>query len=409
MADDIIEMMKTIVEVNSNNYASTGNIVLNIAKEARKNGFKVYTSCRKSRFGLKFKYEDQIYIGTWLDRVISERLSILFGLNGYFNVINTWLFIRKLKSLHPDLIHIHSMCDNYLNIKMFYSYIRNNNIPVIWTLHDNWAFTGRCAQFRCEKWMEGCGNCPHLDYFPKSLFLDNTAKVWKIREKLYNSIKTMTIVTPSKWLSDLVRISLFKENHPIKVINNGIDLTIFKPIESTFREDYKLQNKIIILAVAYFWDAGKGLYVFKELARRLPENYQIVMVGTNDETDKELPENIISIHKTYNQEELVKIYSAADLFVNPTTDENFPTVNMEALACGLPVLTYDTGGCAEIIDEKSGFSVPSGDIDSLEKEILRICKERPFKKEDCIKRASQFNKIDKFKEYVELYKTVLHM
>ena len=208
-------MMKTIVEVNSNNYASTGNIVLNIAKRARKEGYKVYTSCRKSRVGLKYKYEDQIYIGTWLDRVISERLSILFGLNGYFNVINTFLFIRKLKKIKPDLIHIHSMCDNYINIQMFYSYIRKNKIPVIWTLHDNWAFTGRCAQFRCEKWREGCGNCPHLDYFPKSLFLDNTRHVWKVREKLYNSIKTMTIVTPSRWLSDLVRVSLFKENHPI--------------------------------------------------------------------------------------------------------------------------------------------------------------------------------------------------
>lgn len=399
--------MKTIVEVNSNNYASTGNIVLNIAKEARKKGFRVYTCCRKSRAGLKYRYEDQIYIGTWLDRVVSERLSYIFGLNGYFNVINTFMFIQKLKKIKPDLIHIHSMCDNYLNINMFYKYIRDNNIPVIWTLHDNWAFTGRCAQFRCEKWREGCGNCPHLEYFPASLFLDNTAKVWKIRERLYNSIKTMTIVTPSKWLSDLVRISLFKENHPIRVINNGINLNIFKPVESSFRKEHGIVNKHMLLAVAYFWDAGKGLYVFQELAKRLPDNYQIVMVGTNDEVDKQLPENIISIHKTYNQEELVKIYSCADLFVNPTTDENFPTVNMEALACGLPVLTYDTGGCAEIIDEQSGASVPSGDIEALEKEIIRICENKPFKKEACIRRASKFNMSDKFMEYVDLYNEML--
>ncbi len=263
-------MMKTIVEVNSNNYASTGNIMLNIAKEARKQDFRVYTACRKSRVGLRYSYEDQIYIGTWLDRVISERLSVLFGLNGYFNVINTWLFIRKLKKIRPDLIHIHSMCDNYLNVKMFYSYIRDNRIPTIWTLHDNWAFTGRCAQFRCEKWMTGCGNCPHMDFFPKSLFLDNTAKVWKIREKLYNSITTMTLVTPSRWLSDLVRISMFKENHPIRVINNGINLSVFKPTESSFRKDHGLENKHIVLAVAYFWDACKGLYDIMELAKRLP-------------------------------------------------------------------------------------------------------------------------------------------
>ncbi len=395
--------MKTIVEVNSNNYASTGNVVLNIARRAREEGYKVYTCCRKNRVGLKYRYEDQIYIGTWLDRVISERLATLFGLNGYFNVINTFLFIQKLKKIKPDLIHIHSMCDNYLNIRMFYTYIRKNRIPVIWTLHDNWAFTGRCAQFRCEKWKEGCGNCPHLEYFPKSLFFDNTAHVWKVREKLYNSIDTMTLVTPSKWLSDLVRVSLFKENHPIRVINNGINLDIFRPVESDFREKHHLENKFILLAVAYFWDQGKGLYVFIELAKRLPENFQIIMVGTNDEVDKLLPDNIISIHRTYNQEELVKIYSCSDLFVNPTTDENFPTVNMEALACGLPVLTYATGGCAEIIDETSGSSVPSGDIDAMEKEILRICETKPYNKEACIRRAKKFNMNDKFKEYVDLY------
>ncbi len=399
--------MKTIVEVNHNNYASTGNIMLNIAREARKEGFKVYTSCRKSRAGLKNRYEDQIYIGTWIDRIISERLSYIFGLNGCFNIINTKLFINRLKKINPDLIHIHSLCDNYLNIEMLFSYIRDNHIPCIWTLHDNWAFTGRCAQFRCEKWKEGCGSCPRLDYYPASLFLDNTRKIWLKREKLYNSVKTMTLVTPSKWLSDLVRVSLFRENHPIKVINNGIDLDKFKPMDSTFREDHKIGNRHMILAVAYYWDKGKGLDDLIELSKRLPEDYQIVMVGTNDEVDKRLPGNIISIHKTYDQEELIKIYSCADLFVNPTTDENFPTVNMEALACGLPVLTYDTGGCAEIIDERSGSSVPSGDIDALEKEIIRICEEKPYSKEACLKRASCFNKTDKFKEYIQLYKEML--
>ena len=400
-------MMKTIVEVNSNNYASTGNIMLNIAQEARKQGFKVYTTCRKSFAAMKYDYEDQIYIGTWTDRIISERLSVLFGLNGYFNVINTFLFINKLKKIRPDLIHIHSMCDNYININMFYNYLRKSQIPVIWTLHDNWAFTGRCAQFRCEKWIEGCGNCPHLDFFPKSLFLDNTAKVWKKREKLYNSLKYMTLVTPSAWLASLVRISLFKENHPIRVINNGINLNVFRPVESDFRILNHLEDKHIVLAVAYFWDACKGLYDVIELSRRLPKNYQIVMVGTNDETDVILPDNILSIHKTYNQEELVKIYSAADLFINATDDDNFPTVNMEAIACGTPVLTYDTGGCAEIIDKTCGSSVRTHDIDAMEKEIIRICTDRPYSKEACLKRAKTFDTKEKYLEYIDLYKEIL--
>lgn len=400
-------MMKTIVEVNGINYGSTGRIALNIAKEARREGFKVYTACRKSRVGLKYRYEDQIYIGTWLDRVISERISYALGLNGYFNIFNTWLFIRKLKAIKPDLIHIHSLCDNYLNISMFFRYLKKENIPVIWTLHDNWAFTGRCAQFRCEKWKTGCGNCPHLDFYPGSLCFDNTAKVWKIREKLYNSLDKMTIATPSRWLAGLVKESFLKDHHPTVVINNGINPEIFKPIDSDFRKQYQLENKQIILAVAYYWDDGKGLNVFRKLAEELPENYQIVMVGTNDEVDKLLPSNIISIHKTYNQEELVKIYSSADLFVNPTTDDNFPTVNMEALACGLPVLTYATGGSAEIIDNSCGSSVASGDYDSLKNEIIRIIENKPYTKEACIIHAKQYNMTDKYREYVQLYRKVL--
>ncbi len=401
--------MKTIIEVNGINYGSTGKIMLNIAKLARTKSYKVYTFCRKSRAGLKYKYEDQLYIGTWLDRVISERVAYVLGLNGYFNVINTFLFINKLKQIKPDLIHIHSLCDNYLNIRMLFNYLKKENIPVIWTLHDNWAFTGRCAQFRCEKWKDGCGSCPHLDYYPKSLFLDNTAKVIKIREKLYNNLVKLTIVTPSKWLADLVKESFLKDYHPTKVINNGIDLNIFKPVESNFREKYNLQDKFIILAIAYYWDEGKGLYVFKQLAKDLPDDYQIVMVGTNDEVDKELPKNIISIHKTYNQAELVEIYSSCDLFVNPTTDDNFPTVNMESLACGLPVLTYETGGCAEIIDETCGSSVKTGDYETLKAEIIRIKETRPYKKEACIKRAhDHYNMDDKYREYVDLYEELLN-
>ena len=407
MINAIIIVMKTIVEINVNNYASTGKIVLHIATVAREKGYKVYTCCRRSRAGLKYAYLDQIYIGTWLDRVISERLAYIFGLNGCFNAINTWLFIRKLKKLKPDLIHLHSMCDSYLNIRMLFRFLKNYDVPVVWTMHDNWAFTGRCAQFRCEKWKEGCGNCPHLEYYPASLFLDNTASIWKQREKLYNALDKLTIVTPSAWLAELVKESLFNKNHPIRVINNGIDLNAVHPIESDFRKQYHLEERYIILAVAYYWDEGKGLNVLQELARRLPEKYQIVMVGTSDEVDRLLPKNIISIHRTYNQEELVKIYSAADLFVNPTTDENFPTVNMEALACGLPVLTYATGGSAEIIDGRSGASVPPKDIDMLEKEILRICEEKPYTKENCLARARQFDMNDKFNEYVDLYDELL--
>ena len=404
---DIIVSMSRIVEINGINYASTGNIAINIGQEAEKAGYETYLFFRNSKEGKKRKTYKQQLIGFWLDKVISERLAYIFGLNGYFNVINTFWLTRKLDKIKPDLIHLHSLCDSFLNIDMLFNYIIKNDIPVIWTLHDNWPFTGRCAQNRCSKWQEGCGNCPHYDYYPGTLFLDNSKAVLQKRKKLYNRLKNLTIVTPSKWLGNLVTKSIFGTKYDIEVINNGIDLDIFKPVESDFREKYNLKDKIILLGVAYYWDESKGLDVFIELSKRLPDNYQIVLVGTNDEVDKLLPDNIISIHRTSSREELVKIYSSADLFVNPTRDENYPTVNMESIACGTPVLTFDTGGCAEIISEKTGASVETGDTDKMYEEIIRICENSAFKKEDCIEHSKNFNMEDKYKEYVSLYKKIL--
>ena len=400
-------MMKTIIEINGINYGSTGSIAINIAKEARKAGYDMHLFFRNSKEGVRRKEENQELIGYWLDKVISERLAYIFGLNGYFNIINTRKLLKRLDELKPDLIHLHSLCDSFVNINMLFKFIIKHDIPVIWTLHDNWPFTGRCAQNRCSKWQEGCGNCPHKDYYPGTLFLDNSRAVLKKRSKLYAQMKNLTIVTPSAWLGGLVKKSHFGTRFPVKVINNGIDLTVFKPVETSFREERDLKDKYIIIGVAYYWDESKGLDVFIELSKRLPEKYQIILIGTNDEIDKILPENIISIHRTSSREELVKIYSAANLFVNPTRDENYPTVNMESIACGTPVLTFETGGSAEIIDERSGSSIPMNDIDGMEKEIIRICETHPYSKQDCLSRAKSFNMEDKFKYYVDLYKDVL--
>lgn len=357
---------------------------------------------------MKFDYEDQIYIGTWFDRVISERLSYILGLNGYFNIINTFLFIRKIKKLKPDLIHLHSLCDNYLNISMFFRFLKKSGIPIIWTLHDIWPFTGRCAKSLCDKWKTGCGNCPHLDYGPPSLFLDNSAYVWKKRESLYNDLDTITFVTPSKWLANLTKDSLLKDNHPVRVINNGIDLEKFKPTESIFKKEHNIQNKHMILGVANYWNDGKGIDEFNRLAEELPNDYAVVIVGSTDFIGKPLSDKIISIKKTFDQQELIKIYSCADLFVNPTTDDNFPTVNMEAIACGIPVLTYETGGSPEIIDMHSGKVVQQKDYKELKKQIIEICQNKPYSAKDCLARAKQFNMNDKFEEYVKLFDEILN-
>ena len=212
----------------------------------------------------------------------------------------------------------------------------------------------------------------------------------------------MTLVTPSKWVADLVEQSFLRE-YPVVQIANGIDLNIFKPIKSDFRKKHALESKKILLGVAFGWGKRKGLDVFIDLAKRLDEAYQIVLVGTSADVDAYLPKNILSIHQTKNQQQLAEIYSAADLFVNPTREENYPTVNMESIACGTPVLTFRTGGSPEILTSETGAVVDCDDIDAMEREVRRICETKPFSRADCLKAAQAFDMHARFEEYVRLY------
>ena len=229
--------------------------------------------------------------------------------------------------------------------------------------------------------------------------------MWKLKKYFFTGIENCTIVTPSQWLANLVKQSFLK-NYPIKVINNGIDLSVFQPTESDFRERHNLANKKIVLGVAFSWDKRKGSDIFIELSKRLPCDYQIILVGTNSQLKKQLPPNIISINRTQNQKELAEIYTAADVFANPTREENYPTVNMEAIACGTPVVTFRTGGSPEILDDTCGSIVDCDDIDSMEIEIRRICEQKPYTVEACLKRAKSFDMNDRFEEYVDLYKEI---
>ena len=401
--------MKTIVEINSTNYASTGNIMLNIAKQARLSGYNVYTCCKASKESYKYKYDNQIIIGYRYERILSAILNTITGLRDYGNIFGTYFFVNKLKKIKPDLVHLHVLHDDFINTRILFNYLAKANIPVIWTFHDVVPLTGKCPGFdiiNCEKWKTGCYKCPQLKLKPKSLFFDTTSHIWHKRKKEFTSVKNMVTVSPSIWLKDAVKESFFKK-YPCEVINNGINLSIFKPIENTIKKDYKIGNKYLILGVANVWNERKGLDIFVELSKRLSDDYQIVLVGTNNDVDKLLPDNIISIHRTYNQEELVKLYSAADLFINPTKDENFPTVNIESLACGTPVITFKTGGSPEIIDETCGLVVEKNDIDTLEKQIINVCTNKSFTSKDCLNRAQQFNMENKFKEYVDLYNQLL--
>ena len=391
-----------IVAINSGKHGSTGNIMLQIAKLARKNGHKVYTfSGPKTN---NSTVEDHSIIGNKLSYFMHRLLASVTGFSECFSLFLTLKFLKKLNAIKPDVIHMHNLHGWYINLPLLFKYIKKNNIKVVWTLHDCWAFTGCCAHFdliKCEKWKSQCCNCSQYKEYPSS-FMDNSKKMYKLKNKWFSDVKDLTIVTPSQWLADLVKLS-FLNKYPIKVINNGINLEIFKPVDSDFRKKYQLEDKFMILGVAFGWGYKKGLDVFIELSKRLDDKYKIVLVGTDDNIDRQLPPNIISIHRTHNQKELAEIYTAADVFVNPTREDTYPTVNMEALSCGTPIITFNSGGSPEILDNRTGFVISQDDIEELISSIENICQNKPFKVQDCVEKAIEFNAVEKFETYVTLY------
>ena len=393
-----------IIETNSCNFGSTGNIMLHIADIAQKEGNEVYVSYPDSNSNRKKQADSDILIGTRLTRNVHLQLAKLTGFNGCFSVFATWRFLKKVNKIKPDIIHLHNLHNCYINLPMLFKYIKRHDIKTVWTLHDCWAFTGQCPHFvmaKCDKWKDGCYGCKQYKEYPQS-DVDRTKTMYKLKKKWFTGVKNMIIVTPSQWLADLVKRS-FLSNYTVKVINNGIDLSVFKPTESAFREKYDLQDKYIVLGVASPWGERKGLDVFIELSKKFDDRYRIVLVGLSKEQKESLPPNITGLERTANQTELAEIYTAADVFANPTREDNFPTVNIEALACGTPVVTFNTGGSAEMLDKNCGSYVNCDDIDTFEREIRNVCENKIYSRENCLKRAEQFDMNDKFEEYVKVY------
>lgn len=392
-----------ILEVNAVPYGSTGKIMFSVADMLENKGHDLL--CTSGFSWVKIQRKDYILTSGFIAKSIHIVLARITGYNGCFSVFPTVRLINKMKSFRPEVIHLHNLHGNYINLPILFSYIKKQNVRVVWTLHDCWSFTGQCPHFtmaKCDKWRTGCHHCLQYREYPAAI-VDCTKRMWNLKKKWFTGVNDLTIITPSQWLAEMVKKSYLGE-YPVKIIYNGIDLSIFKPTESDFRKKYSIaDDKKILLGVAFVWGIRKGLDVFIELANRLDKDkYQIILVGTDDEVDKQLPSNIISIHRTHNQQELAEIYTVADLFVNPTREEVLGLVNVESLACGTPVVTFKAGGSPECIDETCGSVVECDDIDAMEKEIVRICIEKPYSKAACLERAKVFDKDERFSEYINL-------
>ena len=390
-----------IVQINTVSNGCTGRIANSLNKVLKENGHEcILAYGRGESIG-----DDNYKISNFLDSNVHGLLTRVFDSTGLHSKTVTRKFLRFLDEYKPDVVHIHNLHGYYINYQILFDYLKSKNIKVFWTLHDCWPFTGHCPYYTyvdCHKWETGCHDCQQKIHHPTSYMVDRSENNYRDKKEAFCGIKNMTLITPSLWLKKEVEKSFLKE-YQVLNIPNGISMTDFKCTENHFRKKHGLEDRILILGVANLWAETKGMRFFLQLNERLPhEKYQIALVGLSEKQMRTLPKTIIGIKKTENLQELADIYSSADIFINPTLEDNFPTTNIESLACGTPVITFNTGGSPEALDCSCGIVVDK-DIDQL----LNACKTMGRKTKErqaaCIAKGNQFDEKICFRRYLKLY------
>ena len=406
--------MIKVLQINTvyKNGGSTGRIVYDLKSIGEKNNIMMYVA-----YGYEYsKLLEEDYIKTRkLEGILELKWNILktrlFAHHGFYNLRATRRLIRYMDEIKPDIIHLHNIHNHYVNIAMLFDYIKKHNIPVVWTLHDCWSFTGWCAYFdlaKCDKWKSGCkGECRCLHDYPFTWFFNRSQQNFLDKKRTFCGVKDLTLITPSQWLADLTRES-FLNNYPVEVINNGVDTDIFKPKrDNDIRSKYGVpQTTKVILALMSGFNKRKGAEYLLKLPDLLSDNECLVIVGISNRQKKMLPQkHCIGITRTDNVNDLASIYSTADVFINPTLEDNFPTTNIESLACGTPVITFRTGGSIESVDDTTGLIVSQGNLNELLISIRSvISKGKGEYKDACIEKANvQYNKAKQYQKYIELY------
>lgn len=393
-----------ILQINSVcGIRSTGRICTDIADLLNTNGHECKIAYGRNVLPDCYNFLG-VKIGTKLDVFLHLIITRIFDRTGFGSKRSTKKFLKWVEEYNPDVIHIHNLHGYYIHIGLLFNYIKKYNKPVVWTLHDCWAFTGHCSHFdyiNCQKWSTGgCFSCPKKHNYPSSFVFDNSKSNFKRKQEIFSNVQNMTVVAPSKWLGGLVEKS-YLHNYPIKVIKNGIDLLSFKPTFGDFRIRYNLQNQRIILGVASNWNKSKGFDDFKKLNALKRDDETIVLVGLTDEQLDELPDGMIGIKRSNNIDHLAEIYSAADIFVNLSYQDTYPTVNLEAQACGTPVVTYCTGGSPESVPDDN--VVPRGDIIAVIDKIHKMFdKDTPQ-----IADVTSFSRNECFEAYIDLYRSII--
>ena len=373
---------------------STGGITVEISKmltEHNVENYILYTNYRHD-YELGIRYSNKLIVKS------SATAAKLLGNYGFNSYGSTRRLIKLLDRIKPDIVHLHNIHGHDMNLKTFFEYLKRINVRVIWTFHDCWAFTGYCMHFDsigCQKWQTECGECPQARRY--SLMLDRCNELYQKKKRLFTEIEDMTIVSPSMWLAELAKKS-FLNKYPIEVINNGIDLDIFVPRKSNFKERHGIESKKIVLGVP----KGKLGY-FIELGKLMSGEYKLVLVGLTDKERQSLPANVLGLPCTRDRIEMAEIFTASDVYINTTLEDTFPTVNLEAQACGTPVITFNTGGSPEAIDANTGIVVEKRNIRAMYDAVQKICGGSD-RSAACIERARRlYNAEERFNDYYELY------
>lgn len=398
---------KKLVQINTVCNASTGKIMGDIQREAIRRGYdtisfvgrrKPFSDVPCVKFGNPISFWSHVVINTLFDR------------QGYGSYFATKRLIREIKREQPDIIHLHNLHGYYLHVPMLFRYLTNEfKGNIFWTFHDCWPFTGHCPYFTmigCEKWKAECKQCPNKTKYPISLFLDASRKNYEEKKKLFGSVENLTILTPSKWMRELVEESFLKEKQ-IYVTPNGIDLNIFayRTDEEVLKKYRIPENKKILLGVANIWDERKGINDFIQLSEHLSDEYQIVLVGLNKNQIRNLPKRIHGIIKTENQKELAIIYSSAEIFINPSREESFSLVTVEAFACGTPVIVLDTSAVKELVSDRNGIVLSSAGINDYLEAIKKI-EEGNYNRKDVAACAGKYDYHKTASDIVSLYEKV---
>lgn len=401
--------MPTLLQINVDaNNGSNGSIARDIGTIALSKGWESYLAYGRRHIPCDSQL---IRIGNPLDVKIHGLLTRLFDLHGLGSVITTKLFLRKVRKIKPDIIHLHNIHGYFINYRLLFKYLKKENIPIVWTFHDCWPFTGHCGYFEmynCDKWKTQCKNCPAVHAYPNSWFFDRSAQSHKLKKQLFTSLPDITIATVSKWLQGLTQQSFFNK-YPIRVIYDGIDTDSFCPRSSNLREQYGLEGKVVLMSAAANWTDAKGWSDYVKLSAMMPADYIIMLLGVTNEQKKNLPQNIIGVPRVEGKNALAEYYTMADILLNLSYQETFGMTTAEAMACGTPGISYNVTACPELITPETGIVVEAGDMLQILDAIAAIKKNgKAHYSKACRQRVlDNFNFKEVNKQYFDIYEEIL--